>query len=579
MWQGKRRSPCSEACGSPKVSEILDKRVAVTPGRATQLHTAVVWLPKWVEDLMEAELLADELLAKCPATLPVNGDDVSYTWTKGSALFLKLSGRKPSFGLRVPSSHAAEVLQAAGRDTRAKFVLKNTLPSWQSADVAAIFQKAEWPEACAEKPLAGGRLWQIRAPRPPSKWTLLVKAGYERVTLTIEESGVRAPPKPPQTVSSSTSWNQLARTTSRMQTGTNAWQSLGTARVDTSRNIPQALDPQPADPNAMDQDMGEVWEDDEWDCPGLGWDFEVDLEDPALDDLDDRWCERPSPSKRGREEAVIAPRDGVEQAMHELRAQNERLRAQVDALLKRLDQMCTMLQTQGSGSSVPVQDSGTLHAAAQVQVSGSPAPVQHAGAPPLAAQVQSSASLMQVPPGDAQVQPLPLDPQGRPDAQVEQVPAHVYQVTLQGEYITFPEWQSNRTFEEGQLAAVYRLPWHLASREGGRMSWRQVSGDNNLCWWRSLQYQLHRRGHHLDQSPVQLKSLVLEWALQQAAALAHAYNTDLEVLRRQLLQMRQVGAMATDLAVYASAVYFQLPIVVFEEGMLPGCNPFGPTPR
>eukprot|EP00971_Amphidinium_carterae_P168281 3334285-Amphidinium_carterae.1 len=31
--------------------------------------------------------------------------------------------------------------------------------------------------------------------------------------------------------------------------------------------------------------------------------------------------------------------------------------------------------------------------------------------------------------------------------------------------------------------------------------------------------------------------------------------------------MRQVGAMATDLAVFASSIYFQLPVIVFEQSV------------
>eukprot|EP00971_Amphidinium_carterae_P056377 1113324-Amphidinium_carterae.1 len=89
---------------------LLHAGIAVTPGRSTQLNTAVVWLPKWVEGISEAEMHADELLDKlnCPSKVAVNGEDGSYTWTKESALFIKLSGRKPSFGLRVPVAHAPD---------------------------------------------------------------------------------------------------------------------------------------------------------------------------------------------------------------------------------------------------------------------------------------------------------------------------------------------------------------------------------------------------------------------------------------------------------------------------------------
>eukprot|EP00971_Amphidinium_carterae_P100204 1981844-Amphidinium_carterae.1 len=65
-----------------------------------QLNTTVVWLPKGVEGISEAETHADELLDNCPSRVEVTGEEGSYTWTKESALFIKLSGKKPSFGLR-----------------------------------------------------------------------------------------------------------------------------------------------------------------------------------------------------------------------------------------------------------------------------------------------------------------------------------------------------------------------------------------------------------------------------------------------------------------------------------------------
>eukprot|EP00971_Amphidinium_carterae_P326630 6457542-Amphidinium_carterae.1 len=266
----------------------------------------------------------------------------------------------------------------------------------------------------------------------------------------VEESGVkpnRTPAPPP--VQNPTSWQQLARTSTQMRETTNAWQSLG--RTSTSdvppsapplgAKFPPASGAQPGLPKQpLDVVMDDNWEEDDWDCPGDGWDFDFELDDALPDPLGDEWCERPSPHKRGRDAVEVAPREGIDQAMQELRAENARLRNQVDELLKRIDQMCSLMQTQTPSHATPP----------------TPGP----------GHLRETPALL---PGTVLSTAQPVSA----ESQVEQVAPHLYQVTPQGEYITFPEWQPDRTLEEGQLAAVFRLPWHLTKREAAGMSWKR----------------------------------------------------------------------------------------------------------
>eukprot|EP00971_Amphidinium_carterae_P079697 1577170-Amphidinium_carterae.1 len=102
------------------------------------------------------------------------------------------------------------------------------------------------------------------------------------------------------------------------------------------------------------------------------------------------------------------------------------------------------------------------------------------------------------------------------------------------------------------------------------MQWKYVSSEGNLCWWWSLQVHLHRQGRGVE-NPLDIKTAVLEWSLQNAALLAHcqSYNTTVEEIRKQVMAMRQTGALSTDLAVFASSIYYQLPVVVFEQELEP----------
>eukprot|EP00971_Amphidinium_carterae_P168282 3334285-Amphidinium_carterae.2 len=208
----------------------------------------------------------------------------------------------------------------------------------------------------------------------------------------------------------------------------NAWQSLAADRSATSRNTPSNAPPSGEATAVLNPEWApgrdEVWDDEEdWDCPGLGWDFEVDLEDHDMDGIADDWYKRPSPSKRGREDPPQAqPREGVDQAMLDLRMENERLRKQIETLLQRIDQMCSMMQSSthgGPGGSCE----GTGPVTGPAPAAPSAAPVMAQAAPPTSQGCPHAA---------------PCVSQGIPAPTIEQVPAHLYQITLEGEDIAFP---------------------------------------------------------------------------------------------------------------------------------------------
>eukprot|EP00971_Amphidinium_carterae_P157722 3126293-Amphidinium_carterae.1 len=225
--------------------------------------------------------------------------------------------------------------------------------------------------------------------------------------------------------------------------------------------------------------MDTMWDEDEWDSPGLGLrsgSYGTSMGANAIgDEIGDDWCERPSPNKRGRDDTYSGPREGIDQAMNEPRSENERLRNQVDTLLKRLDQMCML-----------------MHA--------SPGSPMHAEAPDQR---------------ETPVQPL-----------------------TRLLYLTHTDLSPHL--------------WCITQSLSGRQANGGRSAERETCAGGAV---------YNTQTPAQFKSTVSEWALQTAAALAHAYNTDLEVLRNQIMQMRLAGAMATDLAVYALCVFLQLPVV------------------
>eukprot|EP00971_Amphidinium_carterae_P166417 3298110-Amphidinium_carterae.1 len=541
----------------------LDAGLAATPGRATQLHTTVVWLPKGVECREEAGMMADELLERCPKQVVVKLDEGGeYTWSRDSALFIKMAGRKPTFGVRVPLEHSKDVMRAAGKDARPKYLLRNCLASWQGADIVSILTAVQWTGAEPDKPLAGGRVWQIRAETPPPRWSLLVNAGYQRTTLTVEEAGLRKMPDGPKLGHHGTSWQQLAKTTQSSATRARSEPPAPTAKfagVDvgpSSSGWPARRRHSPGPGVTFAQPMED---DGDWDCPGLTWEegamtdeweedcFEGDLED----DIGDSWCEREPPNKRGRDAQEDHSRQASADALRDLKEENQQLRAQLTQLMSRMEAMCSRMGEQQAAQQAPPLPL-PMGGPAQISAPAGALPSQpleqgwpaHRNSPVLT----HDNALVGV------EAPVTHD-------EVEQVSTSLYQITPQGECIFFPEWENRPRLDGGALCEVYRLPWHLTKREARAMQWRRVSGEGNLCWWRSLQVHLARHGRAVNDNPQELKTAVLEWSLQNAALLAQSYNTSVEEIRRQVQGMRQPGALSTDLALFASSIYYQTPVV------------------
>eukprot|EP00971_Amphidinium_carterae_P001249 24678-Amphidinium_carterae.1 len=115
--------------------------------------------------------------------------------------------------------------------------------------------------------------------------------------------------------------------------------------------------------------------------------------------------------------------------------------------------------------------------------------------------------------------------------------------------------------------ALYRHPWHVTRQQLAHDELDNVSGADNLCYWRCLQGMLAGEGHSdAFLPPEQLKQHVLGYAIENVERLAATFRGLPETYEQAFRHDLGANNMASDKSVMASSDYYGLNItVLFSE--------------
>eukprot|EP00971_Amphidinium_carterae_P158246 3137094-Amphidinium_carterae.1 len=147
---------------------------ACAPSRSFTEGSKVLWLRE--KTLSDAATKADQIVQDLEET---------DKWKRKSALIIKETEGKTSFGVRMPEDQYADVKMQDGQDARPLWVVRGASASWTSEDLQDVLDQLRWP-AQIVRPM-GPRAYLLRCDVDPPRRRQPAHSGYEKLMLEFTE--------------------------------------------------------------------------------------------------------------------------------------------------------------------------------------------------------------------------------------------------------------------------------------------------------------------------------------------------------------------------------------------------------
>eukprot|EP00971_Amphidinium_carterae_P053190 1047833-Amphidinium_carterae.1 len=530
VWSVSKSASDGTALARVKDEDLLrvlemaqEAKIVVQPPRPFMEQMAVLWYPAQPSSWHQAVLITRELCTKLGTA---QGD----RWGAQSALAVSTKENgKLTYGIRVPMQMKPAAALALGVGSGSRWVIRGCLAEWNAADVADVCRQLGW-QVENVRPLGKHSVWQVQAVAQPPQRYVTVKAGYCRTSLSFDPWVPRKEQtKTQERKETSKSWASLFGADLQHEHKSRASQDGPAVRTEGKTKYEWSPSP---------QDAGGSF-DDAWCEPSTEEEVDVgvDCEDSAWQDWDDMEVL----SETGEEVALQPPRkrgrDGSSNASTEelesLRQENQQLRARLDEVMLQLQQF---MQQQ---------------AAVQQQI--------------LAQRLPSPAPPIDVPQSE---RGCPFDEaraghwgkEGQEDVWIEYT---AVSDDLESNQLTYRSWHRVKEERVAEPVAVYRLPWTSTELVTSRLTWPLVSGEQNRCWWASVVAHLAAEGQNLEWQ--ELKRRVIEGALRLPQQFGQEVGVQSAKWQEYFTTLSQQPVMANELAIIATAVVLQRPLLVVES--------------